>query len=79
MTQAAAGAASYRAAHRTAGHTSNDFAYVPSGSHATSAGCAAWPPGMGWGSCCWEGNYTYAGASYAIGSDGLRYMHIFVR
>jgi hypothetical protein len=79
LTVAAASAAKYRAAHRMAGHTSNDFAHLPAGSHATSAGCAAWSPSMGWGSCCWQENYTYAGASYAMGSDGLRYMHIFVR
>jgi hypothetical protein len=79
LTQAAASAAGYRAAHRMAGHTPNDFAHLPPGSHATSAGCAAWPPSMGWGSCCWQENFTYAGASYAMGDDGLRYMHLFVR
>jgi hypothetical protein len=79
LTVAAASAARYRAAHRMAGHTPNDFAHLPSGSQATSAGCAAWPASMGWGSCCWEENWTYAGASYAMGPDGLRYMHIFVR
>ncbi len=62
-----------------AGHTANDFAAVPAGTSATSAGCAAWDPGMGWGSCCTYDRYTYAGAAYALGGDGKRYMHLFVR
>ncbi len=79
LTAAARGAADYRAANLIAGHTSNDFAYVPSGSSATSAGCAAWEPGLGWGSCCTYDNYTYAGAAVAMGRDGRRYMHLYVR
>jgi hypothetical protein len=79
LTAAAQACAKYRAERRIAGHTSNDFAFVPSGALAQSAGCAAWPPHLGWGSCCYLENWTYAGASFAIGGDGLRYMHIFVR
>ncbi len=79
LTEAAKGAATFRASRRMSGHTANDFAFIPSGGHATAAGCAAWSPGMGWGSCCTYENYTYAGASWAMGSDGLRYMHLYVR
>ena len=79
LTRAAAGCADFRAARLIAGHTSNDFTAVPAGTTARAAGCAAWNPGMGWGSCCTYDNYTYAGAAYAIGRDGKRYMHVFVR
>lgn len=79
LTQAAAGAARYRAANGISGHTQNDFAFVPPGSFARSAGCAAWPLGMGWGSCCTYDGYQFAGAGWAVGRDGKRYMHLFVR
>ncbi|MCE9530190.1 MAG: hypothetical protein K8T89_03500 [Planctomycetes bacterium] len=80
LTAGAAAAAQYRAANRIAGHTSNDFAYLPSGASATSAGCAALEPSWGWQSCCWDGaQWTVAGAAWAMGADGRRYMHIFVR
>jgi hypothetical protein len=79
LTAAAAGCAEFRAARLIAGHTANDFAALPAGAMATSAGCAAWEPGMGWGSCCTYDRYTYAGAAYAMGRDGKRYMHLFVR
>jgi hypothetical protein len=79
LTAAAQGAADFRAAHLIAGHTANDFAYVPSGSSASAAGCAAWEPSMGWGSCCTYEQWTYAGAAWSLGSDGRRYMHLFVR
>src|SRR5207253_11322790 len=78
LTRAAAGCAEFRALRLIAGHTANDFAAVPAGGYATSAGCAAWEPGMGWGACCTYDNYTYAGAAYAIGRAGQRYMHLFV-
>lgn len=79
LNQAAQAAAKARAACRCAGHTQNDFSYVPSGGWATSAGCAAWEPSWGWGACCTYDHYTYAGAAWAMGSDGKRYMHLFVR
>jgi hypothetical protein len=79
LTRAAAGCAEFRAARFMAGHTANDFAAVPAGAYATAAGCAAWEPGMGWGACCTYDSYTYAGAAYAMGADGRRYMHLFVR
>ncbi len=78
LTAAAAGAANWRASRLITGHD-NDFWFIPEGGHADAAGCAAWPRGMGWGSCCWTDNYRYAGAAWAIGRDGRRYMHIFVR
>lgn len=78
LSQAAAGAANHRAATRNAGHTSNDFAFLPPGSRAQAAGCAAWQQGQGWGACCTYENWKYAGAAYAIGPDGRRYMHLFV-
>jgi hypothetical protein len=79
LSAAASAAADFRAARRMAGHTSNDFAYVPPGYHADAAGCAAWDPGMGFGACCLYENWTHAGAAFAIGPDGRRYMHLFVK
>lgn len=95
LAKAAEGCAKYRAKHLIGGHTPNffkkdgrlhqftDFWFVPKGSKAESAGCAAWEqdgPFRGkWGSCCTYDNYTYAGAWAEIGRDGRRYMHLFVR
>jgi hypothetical protein len=79
LARGAGACAVYRAQHRLEGHTSNDFGFLPPGTHARSAGCAAWPVGMGWGSCCTYDGYQFAGAGFCIGSDGKRYMHIFVR
>lgn len=79
LTQAARACAGFRANNRLFGHTSNDFAFVPAGSSASSAGCAAYPASYGWMSCCVYDNYTYAGAAWVTGSDGKRYMHLFVR
>lgn len=79
LSAAAAGAADYRAAYLIGGHTSNDFAFLPRGSWASAAGCAAWPPRLGWGACCTYERWTRAGAAVTIGRDGRRYMHLFVR
>lgn len=79
LTIAAKNCATYRAARRMAGHTRNDFQFLPSGSRATAAGCAAWSDDWGWGSCCTYESWTYAGAAWERGKDGRRYMHIFVR
>jgi len=79
LSVAALSAAQYRAARRLAGHTPSDFAHLPPGTDATAAGCAAWPPGLGWGACCTYENWTTAGAAIVIGPDGQRYMHLFVR
>ena len=79
LTLAAIAAAKFRAAHFLAGHSANDFAFLPAGSAATAAGCAAWERGSGWGSCCTFEPWTYAGAAAVVGSDGRRFMHLFVR
>ncbi|HEV3142880.1 MAG TPA: CAP domain-containing protein, partial [Gemmataceae bacterium] len=79
LTKAAEECAKYRASYLISGHTSNDFAFVPPGNSASAAGCAAWHPSMGWGSCCCYDRYTYAGAGWSMGRDGRRYMHLYVR
>lgn len=79
LTIAARLAARYRADYLIAGHTRNDFYFVPAGYHASAAGCAAWQRGDGWGSCCTYERWTYAGAAWCYGRDGRRYMHLFVR
>jgi hypothetical protein len=80
LTRGAANVAAFRAQRRTAGHTSNDFGGLPAGVTATASGCAAWEPSWGWGSCCTdEVGPRYAGAAWVMGSDGRRYMHLFVR
>jgi hypothetical protein len=79
LTQAAMGAAAFRASRLCGGHTSNDFAFLPRGTHAPAAGCAARGPRDGWGSCCTYDRRRFAGAAWAMGRDGRRYMHLFVR
>jgi len=79
LTIAARGAARYRADRLLFGHTPNDFQFLPPGCSAPAAGCAAYPPDMGWYSCCCEDNATYGGAAWAMGKDGKRYMHLYVR
>jgi uncharacterized protein YkwD len=79
LARAASACAVFRAQRGMDGHTSNDFGFLPPGTQARSAGCAAWPIGMGWGSCCTFDNYQFAGAAFCVGPDGKRYMHIFVR
>lgn len=79
LTQAALQCAQIRASRRIAGHLANDFAYLPAGTTARSAGCGAMEPSWGWGTCCTYENYTYAGAAWVMGADGKRYMHLFVR
>ncbi len=79
LSIAASRAADFRASRRIAGHTSNDFGFIPPGAHATAAGCAAWTPDFGWGSCCTYERWRYAGAAWAMGHDGRRYMHLYVR
>ena len=79
LTVGAKAASEYRAAHLLFGHTRSDFAFLPPGVTAASAGCAAYPPNLGWLSCdVWERNRR-AGAWWTLGSDGKRYMHLFVR
>ena len=79
LAEGATACAIHRAQRGISGHTSNDFAFLPAGTRASAAGCAAWPVSMGWGSCCCYDRYTYAGAGFCVGPDGKRYMHLFVR
>jgi hypothetical protein len=78
LTVAAGACAAFRAANRIFGHTVDDFRFLAAGVRAHAAGCAAWPAHMGWGACCTYENYTHAGAAFAVGADGKRYMHLFV-
>lgn len=79
LTKAAARCAAARAARFLFGHTENDFAFVPAGARADAAGCAAWYPSEGWGSCAMFDDYQFAGAAWVMGADGRRYMHLYVR
>lgn len=79
LTRAAMACSDYRAAHRIAAHTRNDFAFVPAGAFADGAGCAAAEDSWGWLSCYMDDrSHAYAGAAWARGPDGQRYMHLFV-
>lgn len=79
LTAAAKACADYRAANLIRGHTRNDFQFLPMGTRASAAGCAALTPDWGWQSCCsWE-RWQFAGAAVTMGRDGRRYMQLFVR
>jgi hypothetical protein len=79
LNMAAQSCARIRAANFIRGHLPNDFAHLPAGTSASAAGCGALEPFWGWGTCCTYDNYTYAGAAWVMGTDGRRYMHLFVR
>ncbi len=79
LTAGARACAAARAARFQFGHTSNDFAFLPPGAHASAAGCAAYPASYGWMSCCVYDGGTYGGAAWVTGADGKRYMQLFVR
>jgi hypothetical protein len=79
LTAGAVNVADFRAARLMEGHTSNDFGGLPLNTAATAAGCAAWEPNWGWGACCTYEGYIYAGAAWAMGKDGRRYMQLFVK
>lgn len=79
LTIAAKRAAETRAKALWDGHLSNDFACLPSGATADAAGCGALEDSWGWGTCCMDDNYSHAGAAWVRGSDGRRFMHLFVR
>lgn len=79
LTKAACEAARRRASRLLEGHLESDFDCLPQGVTAQAAGCAAWTPDWGWGSCCTYDGYTHAGAAWVMGRDGRRYMHLFVR
>lgn len=80
LTAGAKACAVQRAKYLCFGHTKNDFNASPIGSiRPTATGCAAYPPRDGWLSCCVYEKYTFAGAAFAMGRDGRRYMSLFVR
>lgn len=81
LNQAARACAYQRAARGIEGHLpESDFTYVRQvGANATTCGCAAWTPDWGWGACETYGNYTYAGAAWAWGPGGKRFMHLVLR
>ena len=80
LTQGARACAAYRAANRIKGHTpQSDFSFLPSGVTASAAGCAGLTPDWGFQACAVYDNYTYCGAAWVMGSDGLRYSQLFVR
>lgn len=79
LTIAAKRAAETRAKALWDGHLSNDFACLPTGATADAAGCGALEDSFGWGTCCMDDNYSHAGAAWVRGSDGRRFMHLFVR
>lgn len=79
LTQAAKSAVTWRAARHWGGHCpGSDFAHLPAGYNAGAAGCGL-ASHQTWSTCCTFENWTYAGAAYAYGSNGIRYMHLFVR
>ncbi len=78
LTQAARSAATYRAERLMFDHTANDFQFLPAGSTASEAGCAAYPPQDGFLACCLNSRYIYAGAASVVGRDGRAFHHIFV-
>lgn len=82
LTIAAQATANFRAERFLFGHVQGgggDFQFLPAGTNANAAGCAAYPASYGWMSCCTYDNYQFAGAAFTIGRDGKRYMHLFVR
>lgn len=79
LTQGAQNAANARAQALLFEHTANDFAYLPAGAVSNSAGCAAYADG-GFLACgIYDSGPRYAGAAWARGRDGKRYMHAFYR
>lgn len=80
LTQAALKAARQRASRGIHGHLpESDFTCLPPGATADAAGCGALDDSWGWATCCMDENYAYAGAAWVRGTDGRRYMHLFVR
>lgn len=77
LTKAAMAAADFRAAHGMEGHSSNDFSFLPRGTSAPVAGCAAWHYGAGFGACDLYSNYKYAGCAWVQGRDGRVFCHAF--
>lgn len=71
--------AEYRAARRMAGHTQNDFQFLPAGTTATVGGCSALEPSWGFQSCAMYEHWTTAGAASVKGNDGRIYHQLFAR
>lgn len=82
LARAALDCVRFRAAHRIHGHViGGDFAFCRYGSSAASTGAEGMPTNytLGWRTCCTYENYQYAGAAVVYGTDGSRYMSLFVR
>jgi hypothetical protein len=82
LARAAERCASFRAERRIEGHVmqgGGDFQFLPAGTQATAAGCAALDASWGFQACCVDGDYVYAGAASVAGHDGRIYHQIFVR
>jgi hypothetical protein len=86
LSRGAARCASIKAANCHSGHLNggmSDFACLDPGVHCRSTGADGSKchlgDGWGWMTCCTFDNYQYAGAAWAIGPDGCRYMSLFVR
>lgn len=79
LTAAAKSCAQIRARSCVFGHI-NDFAHVPPGARADSAGCGCFHPGFGFMACNMDSReFRFAGAAWARGPDGRIYCHLFVR
>lgn len=82
LAEGAARLAAARAARLQFGHFTGglgDFAHLPPGAVAAATGCGAYPPSYGWMTCATYDGYTHAGAAWAAGADGKRYMHLVCR
>lgn len=78
LSSAAMALSAHRAQHRIAGHTANDFAFVPGGASASASGCC-YTPRSDWGACCTDDRRaTHAGAAVVV-RDGRWFCSIFVR
>ena len=69
----------HRAKHLIAGHSDDDFGFLWDRKSADASGVGAAKDEWGWCTCCMLDKYRYAGAAWARGRDGQRYMSIFVR
>jgi hypothetical protein len=77
LAKAALECAKQRASRLIHGHLpESDFTYLPKevSVNGVVGGCAAWADGFG--ACAMYDNYTYCGASWVRGSDGLKYCQI---
>ena len=85
LTRAAKKCAKIKARYCISGHLPggmSDFSCIEDGTLCAATGAdgskiAANDPN--WFTCCMDDNYTFAGASAAIGPDGCKYMSLFVR